>query len=1157
MGEVFAATHRSTGAEVALKIVTAARTRGSFLGDTFSGEVRAVARLDHPGIVRVLDHGRVTEQEAAAAGVLLPDAAPWLALERASGGTLHERAGRLAWPTMQVTLARILAALAHAHARGVLHRDLKPANVLVRTALPDVAVSDFGLAHALDTGAPLDGPSRAHGTPAYMAPEQIAGQWRDFGPWTDLFALGCVAWELATGRPPFDSDRGARPFVVPALNPVTPVPAGFRSWVLRLLAPDPAERFARAADAAFALEGLTDPAPARRPVGVEPARPEPPETLPCATPSRTREVWRREEDATDAASRSAELARASSRPSSQDGSTEASPTPRSWPGDKERLPVRAVGARPPARPPLPGRAPRTESGAGAPELALYGLRAVPLVGREAERDALWEALFAVERDRRARAVVLEGPAGVGKSRLCEWLCEQAHELGAATPVRILHGPAAAPAHGLGAALARVLRTAGLERGAAARRIESTLRALGADLADREDLADLVCPSSASASAPGVRRAAAARLLAAMASERPVILWIDDAPWGADALSFATEVLGTTHPCGGAPILIVLTARTDHLAERPTEAERLAALDARHLEIAPLPPSDRDALVRSLARLDDPLAARVRDRTAGNPLFAVHLVGDWIARGLLEPGARGHRLRPGVHAELPDDLHAVWARRIERVLEGGGDDDRVALELAARLGGVVDEAEWRDACAAAGVVARPDLVDALEAQGLARRVRDAESPAWDFAHGMLRESLVRRSAEAGRGALLDGACAEMLEHRRGPGVAERLGRHCIGAGRLAAALGPLDLGARERMAAGDPGGAEALAAEHAAALDGLGLGPDDARRAAAELLAADMALFRGRPADALPRAHRAATLSSAAGDRVTCAAALCARGTASRRMGDLAGAERAFGAAMEVAAEAGDRRRSAMARAQRAWVIGARGDLSEAARELRRTRAALLALGDEEASAGCALHLGSIAARTGRLRAARTWIENARRCFERLGDRERAAIAVADLAEVARTAGDLETAERGTREALGRLRALGAGSAPVAAANLALVLVLRGRPDEARALAEPLVDELDQAGRRLLLPVVEACLLACAAEARDGRAWELRMGRVEARATDAGYADPDLALALGHAAKRAAANGWTARAARARAAAQANFGTRRPALRAKASAGRAA
>jgi tetratricopeptide (TPR) repeat protein len=377
---------------------------------------------------------------------------------------------------------------------------------------------------------------------------------------------------------------------------------------------------------------------------------------------------------------------------------------------------------------------------------------------------------------------------------------------------------------------------------------------------------------------------------------------------------------------------------------------------------------------------------------------------------------------------------------------------------------------------------------------------------------------------------------MLEGRRGPGVAERLGRHLVGAGRVQAALAPLAAGARERLAAGDAGGAEALSAEHLAALDALGVPAEDVRRATTELIAADLALFRGRPAEALPRAHSAATLAAAAGDRAACAAALFARGTASRRLGDLPGAERAFGAAMEVAAEAGDPRRSAMARAARAWIIGARGDLAEAARELRRTRAALLALGDEEASASCALHLGSIAARTGRLRAARTWIENARRCFEKIGDRERAAIATSDLAEVARTAGDLEAAEPGTREALARLRALGAGSAPVAAANLALILVLRGRAEEARAIAEPLVAELERAGRLLLLPFVEACLLACAAVSRDGHAWEHHMARVEARAADAGYADPDLAVALRQAAQAARANGWSARAARALAAA---------------------
>ena len=130
-------------------------------------------------------------------------------------------------------------------------------------------------------------------------------------------------------------------------------------------------------------------------------------------------------------------------------------------------------------------------------------------------------------------------------------------------------------------------------------------------------------------------------------------------------------------------------------------------------------------------------------------------------------------------------------------------------------------------------------------------------------------------------------------------------------------------------------------------------------------------------------------------------------------------------------------------------------------------------------------------------------------------------------------GELAAAERGTRDALARLRVLGAGSAPVAAVNLALILVLRGRYDEARAIARPLLEEIERAGRNLLLPVVHACLLACAARARDGRDWDAHMAVLETRVTEVGYADPDAAVLLEQAVAAAADAGWAARAARAR------------------------
>src|SRR5688572_22379583 len=115
MGEVWRGAHRAHGTPVALKVLPGAETSE----DAFRAEVRAAAALDHPGIVVVFDCGTTS------------DGGAWLAMELVEGGTLKDRCGRLAWPELRDTLVAILAALAHAHARGVVHRDLKPGNVLL------------------------------------------------------------------------------------------------------------------------------------------------------------------------------------------------------------------------------------------------------------------------------------------------------------------------------------------------------------------------------------------------------------------------------------------------------------------------------------------------------------------------------------------------------------------------------------------------------------------------------------------------------------------------------------------------------------------------------------------------------------------------------------------------------------------------------------------------------------------------------------------------------------------------------------------------------------------------------------------------------------------------------------------------------------------
>jgi serine/threonine-protein kinase len=172
------------------------------LVEKFQNEGDALAVLNHPNIVRLLEYGQ-------------HGGAPYLVMEYVEGGrTLHEEVRRRAVrgePLEPATTLHILRqtvnALSSAHALGIVHRDLKPDNLMLQPAVGDphfVRVLDFGLAKFVEERTQT---SVAMGTPMYMAPEQLRR--REIGPWTDLYATGIIAFELLTGRRPFAGTSAA------------------------------------------------------------------------------------------------------------------------------------------------------------------------------------------------------------------------------------------------------------------------------------------------------------------------------------------------------------------------------------------------------------------------------------------------------------------------------------------------------------------------------------------------------------------------------------------------------------------------------------------------------------------------------------------------------------------------------------------------------------------------------------------------------------------------------------------------------------------------------------------------------------------------------------------------------------------------------------
>jgi serine/threonine-protein kinase len=248
MATVYLAQDLKHGRPVALKVLHPEIAAG--LGtERFLREIRLTARLQHPHILPVFDSG-------AAAGQ------PWYTMPYVRGESLRDRLRREVQLSVETALEitrQVALALEYAHREGVVHRDIKPENVLLSEG--QALVADFGVARAVGVASEeaLTGTGMALGTPAYMAPEQAsAGQ---IDRRTDVYALGCVLYELLAGEAPFTgptpqaimAKRFAQP--APSVLIVRPnVPRAADEAIRKAMAPVPADRFRDAAEFAEALD---------------------------------------------------------------------------------------------------------------------------------------------------------------------------------------------------------------------------------------------------------------------------------------------------------------------------------------------------------------------------------------------------------------------------------------------------------------------------------------------------------------------------------------------------------------------------------------------------------------------------------------------------------------------------------------------------------------------------------------------------------------------------------------------------------------------------------------------------------------------------------------------------------------------------------------
>ncbi|MBV9948663.1 MAG: AAA family ATPase [Myxococcales bacterium] len=686
MGVVYLCRDSVTGDRVALKRLRApdkgeARPEESWW---FHQEARAVALLAHAAIVRARDFGQ------------LADGTPFFVMDVLPGRSVHEwmHTTRLPWRVIWAMVDQVLAALGHAHARGVIHGDLKPSNVMLDLASngrgPRAYVLDLGLAWLREYrhDSRLDGARAPEvavhsgaGTVGWVAPEQIRRQAALVGPATDLYALGCVMYRVLSGHEVFEGNaqdvlRAHKRSAVPMPKLPEDVPEGAGRFVVRLLEKKPWDRFEFAADARRAWRALKPPDAA---------------TL---------------EDLVQSAS-----------------SSRAAP---------------AAYARSLA----PG---------------ILSLRAPMLVARHDERRELRTAVDQVAAGRpRQELIALIGAAGVGKSRLAEWICAEVHEQGTMLPLRARYGRMATPLDGITGAINAHFGLEGADRVT----VEEVLMARWeVEKGDDDALtwvaatAEWLRPAPPGAVAPlgpsgkrfvldrpELRFVVIRRVLEYLSRDRPVLLWLDDLHY---ASPNTFEVITRLRlDAADLPLLILATARSETLATDLDAALRMEAMRAawggKVLEIKALATDDTETLLRSALPLDEPAVKRAVEQSRGNPLFALQLLYAWAGGGYLTlEGGRYRVPERALHGRAITTAE-LWDERVRAIPT----ELRLSAYAAAALGDDVRGDVLRMLCASLGMDARDALVALTRAQILLAVGNDQ----FRWPHALLQEHLLERLNE---------------------------------------------------------------------------------------------------------------------------------------------------------------------------------------------------------------------------------------------------------------------------------------------------------------------------------------------------------------------------------------------------------------------------
>jgi serine/threonine protein kinase/tetratricopeptide (TPR) repeat protein len=1084
---VYRAQDALLGREVAIKVARRNLAIHARFRTRFAREVTLSAEVVHPRVIPVLDTG------------VLECGRPFVSLAHADQGSLSDLLKRR--PPMAEALRvidQVLDALAHMHARGFLHQDLKPANVLLHSTASgetDAWVADLGVAGAV---AELALHQRGMGgTPAWMAPEQRAGHYAELGPWTDLYAVGLMLFEILGGDRS-GKEAGTRRLLDPlpsgplGLNP--DVPDALRAVVRTLLQPDPRERYDRAADVGRAIRSalsdqqLTMPVPP--PIG-------------------------------------GHVGQSFSNILVQEGIESLTAT--------SHVPVPETGvqwnrvtpnAMPMEPPPHPG------SGAEHGGLAMVSMRDPPIEAHEDVRWLLWQQARAVVQTGEPRVVFLVGDSDIGKSRTAHSVTQTIEASGHMEAVHLRYHQPPGANDGYRGAVQEILAPWNDNREALQARLARWLsrdqqRSPDAVTIEASVLARW-CGYMTEDETPvnaAVGLAFLYRHLDARSWRGGALLLLEDAHLAqeaGDGLNICDAVLEQS--IGERPFLVIATLSEQALREDPALQEQVQSMERRgaiRVNLPRMSEGEMRAFLRQTMNIEPALSEAVAPLCEGSPERALLMIRDWATRGHLVQMASGElTLDPLVSLDeiAHEDMSALFLSRIRGAVDAteAPEDAYEALAATALAGQAPPALVVREI--------NPGGLDALLATGLVRQ------KAWRlvFEHHQIHTAamavalgrpgvadLHKRLANAWTrlgewtGADVDLPVGSHRWHAGDPNSAVvpllRAARRTYEEGRFALSLSASKLG----VAAADKAGglsaraearirqAEALMSQQSieAAIqiiqEASNLGHLDRRTAARlDLALAHAETEQGNLEAARHHLESASITFEATQDREGLIETAGAMALVYRTEGRPAEAARCFARMLRM--NRGDKRTDVQALYGLVDARAASGRLKGIAPMVQQLRRTAIATGDTRRMAKATFAAGLVRLANRDIDEAERHFHTARALAVTVGDHRLQLDSENNLGEVFRMRGDARSAER-MYEGVARLAVMRGWPSSAAIAHLNLAIVSQGREDQNLARiaidqAEACLAQLPQHWAWMVIGVVRAAWAAELGDEANTRAW---------------------------------------------------------------------